>query len=388
MTELIDEWLKYIKNNIGIKTYTEYNRNCNNIKQSIGHIKVKDINVKIVDSLLYISPILNKTVTSGHVYLATKTPKLYGKLYDLTNKEHKLANFVTRLNNIFANKLLPLIDDFKPDVIITTHPFPTEMVSRLKSKNEINIPLICIMTDYAPHKAWISDNVDAYIVANDDMVTKMITEGVDSKSIYPYGIPVDEVFFEEKEKQLVIDELGLDKNLPTILMMAGSFGVSNVFDVYENIIDIDLDFQIILVTGKNQKLYNHFERVVEESSKKTKLIYFTNEINKLMQASDIIITKPGGLTVTEALACNIPMAVFDAIPGQEEENADFLLKHNMAVRISDGNSCREAIVELLRDSEKLEDMKEACKSFDKNDSTKNIFLLINELIENNNIINK
>ena len=348
----------------------------------------KDINVKIVDSLLYISPILNKTVTGGYVYLATKTPKLYGKLYDLTNKDHKLANFVTRLNNIFANKLLPLIDEFRPDIIITTHPFPTEMVSRLKSKKEINIPLICIMTDYAPHKAWINDKVDAYIVANDDMVTKMVTEGVDSRCIYPYGIPVDEVFFEEKEKQLVIEELGLDKSLPTILMMAGSFGVSNVFDVYENIIDIDLDFQIILVTGKNQKLYNHFEEVIGSSPKKTKLIYFTEEINKFMQASDIIITKPGGLTVTEALACNIPMAVFDEIPGQEEENAEFLLKHNMAVRISDGNSCREAIIELLKDGEKLEDMKEACKSFDKNDSTKNIFLLINELIENNDIMNK
>lgn len=350
--------------------------------------KNKDINVKIVDSLLYISPILNKTVTSGYVYLATKTPRLYGKLYDLTNKDHKLANFVTRLNNIFANKLLPLIDDFKPDVIITTHPFPTEMVSRLKSKREINIPLICIMTDYAPHKAWINDKVDAYIVANDDMVAKMASEGVDAICIYPYGIPVDEVFFEEKEKQLVIEELGLNKNLPTILMMAGSFGVSNVFEVYENIIDIDLDFQIILVTGRNQKLYKHFEEVIGNSPKKTKLIYFTDEINKFMQASDIIITKPGGLTVTEALACNIPMAVFDAIPGQEEENAEFLLKHNMAVRIKDGNSCREAIVELLKDGEKLEDMKEACKSFDKNDSTKNIFLLINELIENNFIMNE
>lgn len=350
--------------------------------------KNKDINVKIVDSLLYISPILNKTVTGGYVYLATKTPKLYGKLYDLTNKDHKLANFVTRLNNIFANKLLPLIDDFKPDVIITTHPFPTEMVSRLKSKREINIPLICIMTDYAPHKAWINDKVDAYIVANDDMVAKMASEGIDSRCIYPYGIPVDEVFFEEKEKQLVIEELGLNKNLPTILMMAGSFGVSNVFDVYENIMDIDLDFQIILVTGRNQKLYKHFEEVVGNSPKKTKLIYFTDEINKFMQASDIIITKPGGLTVTEALACNIPMAVFDAIPGQEEENAEFLLKHNMAVRIKDGNSCREAIVELLKDGEKLEDMKEACKSFHKNDSTKNIFLLINELIENNLIMSE
>ena len=219
----------------------------------------KDINVKIVDSLLYISPILNKTITSGYVYLATKTPKLYGKLYDLSNKDRKFSNFVTRINNIFANKLLPLIDDFKPDVIITTHPFPTEMVSRLKLKNEINIPLICIMTDYAPHKAWLSEKVDAYIVANDDMVAKMVAQGVSEEHIYPYGIPVDEVFFEEEEKQLVLEELNLDKNLPTILMMAGSFGVANVFDIYANIIDIDLDFQIILVTGKNKKLYNQFK---------------------------------------------------------------------------------------------------------------------------------
>ena len=348
----------------------------------------KDINVKIVDSLLYISPILNKTITSGYVYLATKTPKLYGKLYDLSNKDRKFSNFVTRINNIFANKLLPLIDDFKPDVIITTHPFPTEMVSRLKLKNEINIPLICIMTDYAPHKAWLSEKVDAYIVANDDMVAKMVAQGVSEEHIYPYGIPVDEVFFEEEEKQLVLEELNLDKNLPTILMMAGSFGVANVFDIYANIIDIDLDFQIILVTGKNKKLYNQFEEVVGNSPKNTKLIYFTNEINKFMQASDIIITKPGGLTVTEALACNIPMAIFDAIPGQEEENAEFLIKHNMAVRISDGNSCREAIVRLLEDNGKLENMKEACKSFDKNDSSKNIFLLLNELIKNKRIINK
>lgn len=348
----------------------------------------KDINVKIVDSLLYISPILNKTITSGYVYLATKTPKLYGKLYDLSNKDRKFSNFVTRINNIFANKLLPLIDDFKPDVIITTHPFPTEMVSRLKLKNEINIPLICIMTDYAPHKAWLSEKVDAYIVANDDMVAKMVAQGVSEEHIYAYGIPVDEVFFEEKEKQLVLEELNLDKNLPTILMMAGSFGVANVFDIYANIIDIDFDFQIILVTGKNKKLYNQFEEVVGNSPKNTKLIYFTNEINKFMQASDIIITKPGGLTVTEALACNIPMAIFDAIPGQEEENAEFLIKHNMAVRISDGNSCREAIVRLLEDNGKLENMKEACKSFDKNDSSKNIFLLLNELIENKRIINK
>ncbi|MBM6838816.1 galactosyldiacylglycerol synthase, partial [Clostridium saudiense] len=187
---------------------------------------------------LYINPILNKTVTSGYVYLATKTPKIYGKLYELTNKEDRWISFVSRLNYLFANKLLPLIDEFKPDVIITTHPFPTEMVSILKSKKLVNIPLVCIMTDYAPHKTWVNQQVDAYIVSNDDMVKEMSKIGIKEEIIYPYGIPIEQVFFEQKDKDLVLGELELNPNLPTILMMAGSFGVTNVFKIYEDIINI------------------------------------------------------------------------------------------------------------------------------------------------------
>ena len=342
-------------------------------------------NVKIVDSLLYINPILNKTVTSGYVYLATKTPKIYGKLYELTNKEDRWISFVSRLNYLFANKLLPLIDEFKPDVIITTHPFPTEMVSILKSKELVNIPLVCIMTDYAPHKTWVNQQVDAYIVSNDDMVKEMSNIGIKEEVIYPYGIPIEQVFFEKKDKDLVLDELELNPNLPTILMMAGSFGVTNVFKIYEDIININRDFQVIVITGKNQKLYDEFAKVINKSEKQTKLIYFTDEVNKFMQAADIIITKPGGLTITEALASNIPMAIFDAIPGQEEENADFLINHNMAIKLEKGQSCDKLIEELLINKEKLNNMKEACKSFDKNDSSKNICALINELVENNKI---
>lgn len=343
----------------------------------------KNANVKIVDSLLYINPILNKTVTSGYVYLATKTPKIYGKLYELTNKEDRWISFVSRLNYLFANKLLPLIDEFKPDVIITTHPFPTEMVSILKAKKLVNIPLVCIMTDYAPHKTWVNQQVDAYIVSNDDMVKEMSKIGIKEEIIYPYGIPIEQVFFEQKDKDLVLGELELNPNLPTILMMAGSFGVTNVFKIYEDIINIHREFQVIVITGKNQKLYNEFAKVINKSKKQTKLIYFTDEVNKFMQAADIIITKPGGLTITEALASNIPMAIFDAIPGQEEENADFLINHNMAIKLEKGQSCDSLIEELLINKEKLNNMKEACRSFDKNDSSKNICALINELVENN-----
>lgn len=343
----------------------------------------KSANVKIVDSLLYINPVLNKTITSGYVYLATKTPRIYGKIYELTNKEERWISFVSRLNYLFANKLLPLIDEFKPDVIITTHPFPTEMVSILKSKELINIPLVCIMTDYSPHKTWVNEKVDAYVVSNDDMVKKMSAIGVREELIYPYGIPIEQVFFEKKDKDLVLHELELNTNIPTILMMAGSFGVTNVFKIYEDIINIDRDFQVIIITGKNQKLYDEFNRIIDNSKKRTKLIYFTDEVNKFMQAADMIITKPGGLTITEALASNIPMAIFDAIPGQEEENADFLINHNMAIKLEKEQSCDKLIEELLINKEKLNDMKEACRSFDKNDSSKNIYALINELIKNN-----
>lgn len=342
----------------------------------------KDNNVKIVDSILYISKVLNKAITEGYIYLATKTPKIYGKLYELTNKEERWVSFVSRFNYLFAKKLLPLIDEFKPDVIITTHPFPTEMVSILKEKEFINVPLACIMTDYAPHKAWVTKKVDAYIVSNDDMVEEMKRIGVREEVIYPFGIPIEQVFFEHKDRESVLNEMELNPKLPTILMMAGSFGVTNIFKIYEDIINIDMDFQLIVITGKNQKLYDEFDKIVDNSKKRTKLIYFTNEVNKFMQAADMIITKPGGLTITEALASNKPMAIFDAIPGQEEENAEFLINHNMAIKIGNNKSCSEIIEELLINKEKLNNMQEACRAFNKSDSSKNICMLINELVEN------
>ncbi|HBC26465.1 MAG TPA: galactosyldiacylglycerol synthase, partial [Ruminococcaceae bacterium] len=123
----------------------------------------------------------------------------------------------------------------------------------------------------------------------------------------------------------------------------------------------------------------------EKGIKKTKLVFFTNEVEKYMHASDLIITKPGGLTVSEALACNVPLAVFDAIPGQEEDNADFLMTHDMAVRIRKGDDCAAMISQLLSDREKLEKMRESCESFDKSQSARNIFSLINELLEKRKI---
>jgi processive 1,2-diacylglycerol beta-glucosyltransferase len=339
--------------------------------------------VAVVDALKSINYVLDKTVCEGYHFLATKTPKMFGQIYRATNEDSLLSNLVSRFTSVYSYKLISLIREQNPDIIISTHPFATEMVSHLKGRKIVTVPLICLMTDYGPHRAWIGDHVDAYIVSNSDMIPEMQEMGVPKERIYPFGIPVGDVFFSKGDKPELLKKLGMDADIPTILIMAGSFGVTGIMKIYKEIVKLPTDFQIIVITGRNQKLYEAFTPVVEHSPKKTKLVFFTNEVENYMHASDLIITKPGGLTVSEALACNIPLAVFDAIPGQEEDNANFLLTHDMAVKLEKGVDPGKTIHTLLEDSKRLEEMRSSCENFDASESSKNIFSLINELCEKN-----
>ena len=346
-----------------------------------GYIQQNDPNcsVEVVDAMKSIGSLLDKTVCDGYHTLATKTPKLFGKLYRATNKKSALSDLLSRFSNAFSHLLLPTIEQCGPDAIISTHPFVSEMVSHLKAAEYLDVPLITLMTDYGPHRAWIASCADAYVVSNADMIPEMEAMGVDREIIYPFGIPVEDVFFTKADKPALRKKFGLDPAMPTILIMAGSFGVSNILKIYRQIMQTDVAFQAVIITGRNEKLYAALADEVEASPKKTKLVFFTNEVENYMHASDLLITKPGGLTVSEALACNIPLAVFDAIPGQEEDNADFLLNYNMAVKLENGTDCGAVIRSLLEDSRRLDTMRSNCAEFDKSHSTENILALTREL---------
>lgn len=340
------------------------------------------VEVRVADALKTISSVLDKTVCDGYHFLATKAPKMFGKLYESTNQESHFANLVPKLSGLFRRRLFPLIEEFQPDAIITTHPFVTEMISDLKADGKLEAPLLCVMTDYGPHKTWLSDHVDAYIVSSEDMADQMVRYlKVPAEKVYPFGIPVHDVFFEKADRQALLREMELDSDKMTILVMAGSFGVNNILSIFREITALPEDFQLIIITGRNEKLYEAFEEEIKTSPKTCKLVYFTTEVEKYMKAANLIVTKPGGLTVSEALACNIPLAVFDAIPGQEEDNAQFLMSHGMAVRIGKGDSCAKTIQTLLQDEEKLRRMKESCEKFDKSRSVPNMLDLIHRLLE-------
>ena len=367
----------------------------------------------VIDTLEYISPLLNKTVVEVYEHLAKKHPTIWKLMYTTTNKK-SLNKIVEIINKTISKKLIPLLAEEKPDLIISTHPFSTEMISHLKKNENLNIPLICIMTDYAPHRTWLSPNVDSYVVANEEMIEPMEEMGVEKNKIHPFGIPVDNDFFNFVNKKEELRNLGLRDDLPTILIMAGNFGLANIGKVFVKLQKVDLDFQIIIITGKNKGLFNdlkqlthgkrlrkrdkilakmHLKNISEKHlkimavkksdefkiTKPTKLIYYTNEVDKYMHVSDLIITKPGGLTISEALACNLPMSLFGTIPGQEEENANFLVGKNMAVKLENASGEENIIRNLLLNPEKLNFMKYNCKNFDKSDCLKNIFNLIHSM---------
>ncbi len=340
--------------------------------------------VLTVDALKAVGKLLDRTVCDSYLFMAKKTPALFGKLYKRTNRQSRFSSLVPKLNGKFASLLLKAVQEYGPDAIVTTHPFAAEMAASLKESGLIGASLVSVITDYGPHRAYTAPGVDAYSVACDDMVAATCGLGVPREKIHPFGIPVHEAFFQPEEtpeeRSQARRALGLDPDLPTLLFMAGSFGVSNIIKLFRSLSETKVPMQLIVITGRNKKLYAAFEEELrQQPHPPTKLVFFTNEVENYMRLSDLLITKPGGLTVSEALACNLPLAVFDAIPGQEEDNAAFLSAHGMGVHLRKEEDFAGTVSSLLADKERLASMRRCCEGFDKSRACAQLVGLLEKL---------
>lgn len=343
--------------------------------------------VEIEDGLASCGKLYNKLICDGYVVLATKTPRLYGKLYNISDKKNPINSLCNNINYQEGKKLVSLFEEKNPDVIISCHAFVTTMLAKLKRKNIISVPVISLITDFAPHRTYFSPGIDAYVTSNENMLEEIESYNIISTDkIYPLGIPISDKFYKDQDKEQTAKELGFDSQKPTVLLMSGSFGVTEVLDFYESLMLTDADCQCIVVTGHNKKLYNEFEKYLSDSKvpqKPTKLFEFITNVEKYMHFSDLVVTKPGGLTVTESLACSLPMAIYNAIPGQENDNAQYLIMQNVAVALSDAKTGGKQIAELVKNTEKLSTMRENCKKIRKENSALNIFRLAEKLVKQN-----
>lgn len=343
-----------------------------------------DVEVEIVDCIEYINKYLNKVSTEAYKELAKKAPWLWKQVYK-DSKNGFLAHISTTTNRLISFKLNSLIQEFQPDLIISTHPFSSQMCAVLKKKNKINCKLATIMTDYHIHPQWLVlyQYMDYFFVSNEQMKADMISEGINDQTIYVTGIPVSERFLEKKNKSEIFKFFNLDEEKHTILFFAGGefgLGRNTTFMVLKAIIRLFPNIQVVAISGKNKKMNKKFKELVENTSSqdRIKILEYTDKVPELMSICSLVITKPGGLTVTEALDSNLPLILINPIPGQEEENAQFLIENNVGVLIKKEDNIARALKNLYRNQEKLNQMRENTKLIAKPNSTSDICKIVLE----------
>lgn len=331
--------------------------------------------VEMLDALKYANKAVDKIIINSYVNMARYSPELWGNIYKLSAKQYSVANFSNAVQRLLSLKLVKYLNEQKPDIIISTHPFITEMCAILKKKNQVNSKLNVIITDYASHRFWElkPEFIDNYFVANNEIKYKMGFNGIDLNKIHVTGIPVSPAFLKKYDKEKIYEEFGLDKNKKTVLIFGGGeYGLSNVKTFYKGLIDTDLDIQIVTVAGKRQKSQKMFADIANGSNKKVIILGYTTKVPELMNIADLIISKPGGLTTTEIITTHVPFAIINPIPGQEEENAEFLEQKGVAVWLKKHDKIEEELYKILNDPEKLQKMKINARLLAKKNSTRDI----------------
>lgn len=314
-------------------------------------------NVEIIDWLKYINPMVDKVVIGSYMGTLKTSPIIYEKLYDIAEKEEGISDISRTINRPLALIMERLIKKNNPEVVVCTHPFPLEVICRLKVKKNITCKIVSLLTDFAPHNFWIRDGVDYYIIPHEDLIHEMVHKGVERRKICHFGIPIDENFLKSFDIASIRDAMEL-KDKTTLLLMGGSLGLGEMKKVFGKLLDSSLDIQLIAVCGKNKKLKEKLEAIASKSLKPVHILGYTSKIPQLMAVSDLLITKPGGLTISEAMTMKLPIAIISPIPGQEKRNAQYLMNSGMGISFKAKDYIEGIIRQLLDNPMRLEYMKE------------------------------
>lgn len=346
----------------------------------LNNYKDKNIEVELIDCMKYVNKAIEKMTTAAYREMAKKMPWAWGKIYNDSQKG-PLAHISSRSNKIMAIKLLRLLREKQPDLIISTHPFGSQMCSYLKRKRKINAKIATILTDFAPHSQWLvgSDYTDYFFVAHDKMKSYLLSQNIEENKIFVTGIPLSNKFLCKYDRNDVLKNFELKDNKFNILFFGGGefgLGKTRTVEIFEEFSKFakSRDFQVIGIAGKNEKMKLSFENIVRENNceENVKVLEFTNKVPELMSISDLVVTKPGGMTTTESLASELPMIIINPIPGQEVENAEFLESKNIAIWIRKDDDVNEVLKNLFESPTKLKEMKQNTKLLANINSTRDI----------------
>ncbi len=316
-----------------------------------------------VDLMSLTPTLFRKAYKDSYLKLVQSHPALWGYIYsrtDLARADSALARLRKAIESACNKKLLEIIQDYAPDHIICTHFMPLQVLARWKGKGRLATPVWTCVTDFVAHRFWLEPGQQGYFTADEENVWRMRQRGLESENIRATGIPVMPEFTPPadaaKARREAAELFGLDPQKTTFLLMGGGAGVGNMQELTTDLLALPEDFQLVALAGKNQRLLEDLRAQADSHAGRLFPLGFTSEVHLLLAAADLVITKPGGLTTVECLAMGKPMLVCSPIPGQEEQNADFLLENGAALKAADKSGLLWRVTRLLREPQTLERM--------------------------------
>jgi processive 1,2-diacylglycerol beta-glucosyltransferase len=322
--------------------------------------------VERVDLVKFFSPLHRRVVSDGYVKLVERAPELWGMVFKKTD-DPKLARRLNRIKRLFPSnsrgRFERHLKQFKPDAVLCTHYSPLETLEHLRAKRASKqsraktAPFVAsIVTDFEAHALWMNHCVDLYCVAAEETKARLVARGAPTENVVATGIPISARFSSNPNRNSVRKTLGLRDDLPLILVLSGGFGMGPVAEILSELDKVGQQFQTIVVTGRNEELRR--ELAAADRKHPTHVLGFASNMHELMAIADLIVTKPGGLTSSEALAMGKPLFILNPIPGQEAANSDFLLERGAAMKVNRVEDLPYRIEKLLG-APKLAEMEKA-----------------------------
>lgn len=310
------------------------------------------------DILKFSTGLMRQLYARTYFNLANAAPELLGWMYHRTDQPWRFIRRRTAFDRVSLGRMIPVIEEANPDLIVCTHFTPAEVVSWLKHRGRIRAPQGIVITDFDAHGMWMVPTYDRYFVAREETKAYLVTQKVPAARIGVTGIPIDPVFSTPGNRAAARRRLGLPAGRPVVLVSAGGHGVRPMDAIMGPLRGMNRPAVVVAICGRNEALRRRLAASARPRGPvEFRILGYTTEMHEWMAAADLLVGKPGGLTTSEAMARGLPLAVVTPIPGQEERNSDVLLEEGAAIRCNNLPALGWKIDALLASPARLAAMK-------------------------------
>ena len=305
----------------------------------------RHIPCEMADALHFAGDRVSRRISSSYTAITTRAPTVFRAMYRagdfISSSRHKSPVYL--LNRLYQGAVLDYIRAHRITCVVMPHLFPAQTLTALRHEHGLTIPTLAVATDYTCIPFWEETEMDRYVIPHPALAQEFIAKGIPADKLLPYGIPVERAVFEKEDRAQARAALGLAPDRPVFLIMSGSMGYGDLLALVSS---YSGEAQLVVLCGRNEKL----RRSLSALRRDAVLVPFTQEVPRYLSAADVLFTKPGGLTSTEAAVHNIPLVHTAPIPGCETRNAEFFASRGLSLFGKSAPDALEAADTLLHDA--------------------------------------